>query len=149
MRLLKKITSLFLFIMIISSMGSFAQTEEEVSDKELKQFATAFQEVQTINEQAQNNMVNAIEKEGLNVQRFNEIQQAQQDPNQEAGATDEELEQYESAITELEKIQMGAQQEMEEKITNEGLTIPRYQEIAAAIQASPELQQKFREYLQG
>jgi len=145
---LKKITGLFM-LLIIGSVGAFAQAEEKVSDGELKQFASAFQHVQNINQQAQQEMAKAVEGEGLGIQRFNEIQQARQDPAQEASATEEEIEMFNSAYKEIEEIQRGAQQKMQEKIVEEGLTIPRYQEIATSIQASPELQQKIQEYLKG
>lgn len=147
---MKKITSLILFI-TIGSMSAFAQTEqkEEVSGEELNQFASALQQVQTVNQQAQGVMIKTIEEEGLEVQRYNEIQQAEQDPNQETNATDEELKQYEVATTEIEKIQIQTQQVMQEKIVEVGLTINRYQEIAAIVQNDPELQQKIQEYLQG
>ncbi len=146
---MKKITSLLLFT-LIGVMTAFAQSEQqkEVSGEELKQFASAFQQVQTVNQQAQQKMVSTVEEEGLEVQRYNEIQQAQQDPNQEDNATDEELKQYEAATQELEKIQAQAQQEMQGKIIEEGLTVNRYQEIAAIVQSNPELQQKLQEYLQ-
>ena len=147
---MKKLTSLLLFT-LISAIGAFSQTEqkENVSGEELKQFASAFQQVQTVNQQAQQTMVKAVEEKGLEVQRYNEIQQAQQDPNQEANATGEELKQYETATQELEKIQVQAQQQMQEKIIEEGLTVNRYQEIATVVQNDPELQQKLQEYLQG
>ncbi len=144
----KKITSLFMTL-IISSVGIFAQSGEEVTDKELKQFASAYQQVQNINQQAQQNMIEAVEEEGFEIQRFNEIQQAQQDPNQDSDATDEEIRKYETASKKIEKIQGQAQQKVEKKISEEGLSLARYQEIIAAIQNSPELHEKLQEYLQG
>jgi ubiquinone biosynthesis protein UbiJ len=147
MRTLKIISLIMMFT--ISGMGVFAQqASEEVTDKELKQFASAFQQVQRVDQNAQQIMIKAVQDEGLEVQRFNEIQQAQQ-ANQEVDASNEEIKKYESASTELKKIQVQAQQEMQEKITEEGLTVPRYQEIATSIQASPELQEKLQEYLKG
>ena len=150
MHTMKKITGLLLFT-LISGMGAFAQTEqkEEISDQELKQFASALQQIQVINQQAQQAMVKAVEEKGLEVERYNEIQQAQQDLNQEAEATEKELKQYETATQELEKIQVQIQQQMQAKIVEEGLTVNRYQEIAAVIQNDPELHQKLQEYLQG
>lgn len=149
MRTIKNFAILFMLLMV-SCMAAFAQTEEEeVSDKELQQFASALQQVQNLDQQAQQDMVKAVEEEGLEAQRYSEIQQAQQVPDQESDVTDEELVKYKSASAELEKIQVEAQQKMQDKILEEGLTVPRYQELAAVIQASPELQQKLQEYLQG
>jgi hypothetical protein len=147
---MKKITSLLLFI-LISGIGAYAQTEqkEEVSDQEIKQFASAFQQIQAVDQMAQQDMIKAVEDEGLDVERYNEIQQTAQDPNQEIDVNGDELKKYEIATREIEKIQMEAQQQMQEKIVEEGLTIDRYQEIAAVIQNDPELQQKLQKYLQG
>ncbi|MFW6227254.1 MAG: DUF4168 domain-containing protein [Bacteroidota bacterium] len=143
---LKRITSLIMLFSFIS-LSAFAQSGEEVTDQEIKQFAAAFQKVQEVDQQTQQKMIKAIQDEGIDVQRFNEIQQAQQDPNQEVDATSEEMNKYESVSKELEQIQGQAQQKMQEIITEEGLTIQRYQEVAAAIQASQELQQKLQEHM--
>lgn len=142
----KKITSLFI-VFVIGSMGLFAQAEE-VSDTELQQFASALQQVQSVDQDAQQDMVKAVEEEGFEIQRFNEIHQAKLDPNQEADASNEEEVMYEMASKELEKIQVDAQQKMQKKIAEEGLTVTRYQEIMASLQTNPDLQQKLQEILQ-
>ncbi len=116
----------------------------EVTDKELQQFVAASQYVQAVNQQIQQTMVATIEEEGLGIQRYNEIQQAQQDPNQDANATDQELKQFETATQELQKIQVQAQQQLQEKLNEEGLTENRFQEIGRSLQRDPELQEKFR-----
>lgn len=120
------------------------QQTGEISDQELQQFASAARQIQSINQDVQQEMVNVVQQEGLGIQRFNEIQQAQLNPNQEVEATREELKQYERSIQQLQTIQSQAQKEMESKIKEEGLTVERYQQIVAAIQSSPELQQKLQ-----
>lgn len=115
----------------------------EVSDKELEQFAEAAQQVQIINQEVQQKMINIVEEKGLDVQRFNEIQQAQLNPQQEIEATKEEMEKYEASTGDFEKIQGQAQEKMQEKITEAGLTTPRYEEIAMTLQSDPVLQKKF------
>ncbi len=143
----KKMKNLIVFF-IISSMGVYAQAEEVVTDQELKQFASAFQQVQKIDQQSQQNMIKAVEKEGLDVQRFNEIQQAQQTPKQESDVSDEEIKKYETVSKKIEIIQEQAQQKMQQVIKEEGLTLPRYQEISEAIKNNSDLQNKLQEYLQ-
>jgi hypothetical protein len=147
MRTLKKLTTLC-SIILISSMSAFAQTEE-ISDNELKQFVTAFQQIQVINQQTQEAMIKAVKEEGLEVERYNEIQASENDTSKVTEATAEEMEKYKSAKQKLEKLQIESQPKMQEKIIEAGLTIPRYQEIVNAIQASPELQQKVQEYMKG
>ncbi len=117
----------------------------EVSDKELEQFADAAQQVQIINQEFQQRMINKLEENELDVQRFNEIQQAQQNPGQEINATSkEEMKNYNASTRELEKIQGQAQQKIQEKITESGLTVSRYEEIAMILQNNLELQEKLK-----
>ncbi len=147
----KKITLLSLvgiFIFGTAVIAQPTQQAEEVTDREIGQFASSLQEVQQINQQAQEKMVKAIEDEGLEVQRFNEIQQSQQVPDQPSDATEKELKIYQSAVSKLQVIQNNAQQKMEEKITDEGLTVMRYQEIMGMIQSDAALQQRIQKHLE-
>lgn len=154
---LKKTLSLILFIMISGS-GVFAQqlppqpeqegSNEEVTDEELKQFASAFKHVQTIDQQAQQKMIGSVEEAGLEVERYNELHQARQNPNQEIDASNEELENFNAATEEIMEIQTEAQEEIQLKIREEGLTITRYQEVMQILQNDTDLQQKLQQYLQ-
>ncbi|MFO7844070.1 MAG: DUF4168 domain-containing protein [Bacteroidales bacterium] len=124
------------------------QKGEEVNDKELQLFTTIQQQVNTINQQSYQEKVKIVEDLGLSVERFTEIEQAQQNPGEENDITQEELQKYQEAIQFLEQIQSQDQQRMIELIENEGLSIERYQEIEQAIQSDPDLQAKFQMMLQ-
>ncbi|MFO7828910.1 MAG: DUF4168 domain-containing protein [Bacteroidales bacterium] len=124
------------------------QKSEEISDKELQQFATIQQQANTISQQSHQDKVSAVEDIGLEVERFNEIEQAQQDPNIQMDATKEELQMYQEAIQFLEEIQGRDQQKMVELIEDKGLSVTRYQEIEYAIQSDPELQLKYQTMMQ-
>jgi phosphosulfolactate synthase (CoM biosynthesis protein A) len=141
-----------LFFMGVSAVG-FAQDESarpsEVTDEELKSFAEVVLEIQVIQDESQQEMIGAVEKEGFEVQRFIELQQAQQNPDEEIDATDEELEKYVEVGQQLDVIHRQSQQKMEKKITDSGLSINRYQEIGSIIQSDPEMQKKLQEYMQG
>ena len=143
----KKITSLLL-LNLFFVFGVFAQSEKEISDKEIEKFAFAIQEVATINQQTQQKMMTTVEEEGLAVQRFNEILQSQGDPNTDAELKEGEKKKFEDASQKLGEIQTKAQTKMEEKIVEEGLTLTRYQEIAALVQSDPELQERLKNILQ-
>lgn len=124
------------------------QPVTEVSDDEMEQFALAFVEIQNIEQKVQPEMVQAVEEEGIEVQRFNEIMNAQQDPNQELNASEDELKKFAAANREIEEIQSRAQREMMGKISEAGLTVERYQEIMVAVRNNPELQLKLQNSLQ-
>lgn len=119
----------------------------EVSDQELQKFASALQEMQALNQMAQQEMVGAVQATGLEIERFSQIRQAQQDPAQEPDASEEELAQFQSAVTELEKIQNKTNQQMEQKIQDQDLSKSRYDEIGNALQNDPQLQARFREIM--
>ncbi len=137
-------------LFFVSVTGIFAQLPQqpdqsaEVSDAELEQFASAYTRVQSIDQQLQHKMVSAIQKEGLEIQKFNEILNAQQDPNQEADATEEELEKFAVVSKTIEQIQSQGQEDMQKVIIDNKLTLSRYQEIMLAVQSDPALQQKLQ-----
>lgn len=140
---MKKVIStvgIFLFTLFAAS----AQTEGEVTDAELQKFADAYQEVQMSNQVIQQEMVVAIEKEGLTPQRFNEIYEAKMNPEKEVEATEDEMEKQDAAMVVIQEIQKTSQAKMEEKIKEKGLTFEQFQAIGAQVQQDPELQQKLQ-----
>ncbi|MEX2379403.1 MAG: hypothetical protein WD530_01565 [Vicingaceae bacterium] len=120
-----------------------------ISDEELKQFVAIAQELQVINQASQQKMMSAIEAEGMKVDRFTQIQQAQQDPNQESDATAEEMKTFEAANKKLEEVQMSSQAEMTKKLEDAGLSQEWYQQTAMAIQSNQELMMRFQQLQQG
>lgn len=149
MSLLNKITST-MAVTLISGVMLFAQTEvkqENVSDEELKQFAGAFQQVQVLTQTAQQEMVEVIQSEGLTVEEYNSLSQAAQNPNQEVEVSEEKMDKFKETSIGINKIQVAAQEKMQKEIVNSGLTIKRYQEIAAKLQTDKELQQKIQQHM--
>lgn len=137
---------------VISTVGMFlftvfavtAQTEGEVSDAQLQKFADAYQEVQMSNQAIQQEMVVAIEEEGLTPERFNELYEAKMDPEKEVEATEDEIEKQDAAMVVIQEIQKDSQAKMEEKVKEKGLTMEQFQGIGAQVQQNPELQQKLQ-----
>lgn len=141
-----KLRSVFLFVAIMGTFGLFAQ-ENEISDVELTQFADAYQEMQIQNQEAQQEMVKIIEDEGMDVQRFSTIQQASMDPNQEVEATDAEMKMHDNAIAKMQKMQPEMEKKASEKIVTTGLTMERFEALAAVIQKDQALQQRLQTIL--
>ncbi len=155
MTFIKK-SAVFFSILVLSGVMAYSQQfqppgqtqQKPVSDEEIQQFATAMNSVQTANQQAQQKMVQAVTEEGLEVSRYNEIYQAQQNPNQDAGSSEEEMEQFNSASQAIQKIQQTTQQQIQEDVRETGLTLQRYQEIATQVQGDTELQEKIKEQME-
>lgn len=121
----------------------------EVSDAELEKFANVYLEVQTESQKMQQEAVKAIEVEGMEIERFNEITNAQNDPNQEVETNEKEVQQLTKINTKIQEIQTNFQGQVADMIQKEGLTVQRYQELYAAIQQDEQLQQKFGELING
>ena len=137
--------NLFLFLATLGTISMSAQTEaKKVTDQELNKFANAYQAVQVENQKAQQEMVAMIEESGLDVEKFQKIQKAQMDPNTEVEATEKELTAHKQVMAKIQEMQPKLQSEMEGLIKKQGLTMQRYQEVAAAIQTNQELQQQLQ-----
>lgn len=120
----------------------------EVNDAELEKFATAFQHVRVITMGAQQEMAEAVQKEGLEIPRFNEIHEAHLNPEVEVTATSEEKQKHENILKEIETIQVNIQENMEEKIQEQGLSLQRFEQIAMKLETDPELQQRLKDHFQ-
>lgn len=149
----KKIFGL-LFIVAVGTSSLFANvnntiaTQPEVTDAELEQFAVAFQGLRVINQKAQQEMIGIVQKEGMELKRFNEIQQATMNPEAEVKATQAEKKKHKEISVKLKKVQLDFQGQMEKTITNTGLSMQRYQEIATQLQKDPKLQERLKKVLQ-
>lgn len=134
-----------LFMMMIGTSTLMAQTD--ISDKEVEQFAVTFQKMRMINQEAQKELSEVIAKEGMEITRFNTIHQAKMDPEAEVELTEEEEKKYEAIIKQLNEMQMGFRQEIENMIKEEGLSLERYEEISSQLQKDAKLQERLKKEL--
>lgn len=121
---------------------------QNFSDEDLEQFVVVYQKASEIQQQNEAEMMQAIEEEDLDIQRFNEIlvaQQNQQSP-EEIDATAEEMSAFNSAAERIMQVQQDAQTEINQLIEEE-LGAEKYQQIVMAYQQNPELQQKVNQML--
>lgn len=141
----------FLICFLMLGAAAFAQVTEQsqikVTDDELSKIATIFQGLQTINQEGQQEMAKAVEASGFEMDRFNEMYEASQSPDKDIEATADEKQKYGTVINDLQKIQAGLQKEMEVVITNGGLSMERYQQVATAFQTDQELQARLQAVL--
>ena len=136
-----KFKSVFLFVTMLGTFGLFAQ-DNQVSEAELTKFANAYIELQVQNQTAQQKMVQIIEAEGIDVQRFSAIQQASMNPELKVEATDEEIKMHQSAIEKIQKLQPELEKEASQRIIATGLTMERFEALAGLIQKDKSLQQR-------
>lgn len=121
------------------------QKATPVSDKELKNFITVSQDIQTLNQSLQQDMAKTIKSEGMEVEEFQQIQQKMQgsgSTEEVEGVSEEQAAQFATIMQKLQKKQTKAQQQMVQNMEAADLTMERYREIGSAIQSNPELQQR-------
>ena len=152
-----KLAGLVMLFMMMGSTAVFAQQlpqqqqeqTAEVTDADLKKFVAALQGIQMVTQQAQQKMMQVVQKEGLEIPRFNEIHEATLNPDVEVEATTEEKTAHKKIIGELETMQSGVQQQIEKLITDQGLSLEKYEQIAMRLQNDTELQQRIQQMIQG
>lgn len=154
MKIKKVVSSLFLILALgVASVNAQntqmpQQQKVEVNDAELTKFAQAFQKMRMANQEAQMKMMQIIKDKGMELQRFNEIHQAQQNPDNEADMTADEKAKYKEIVAELQALQPTFQKRMQDIISESGLSMERYQQVAMALRSDQELQQRLKDALE-
>ena len=144
----KKIAGV-LIMLFMSTTAVIAQTEQKaVSDEEISKFAITFQKMRMMNQEVLKQLTDAVTEQGMEVPRFNEIHQAKMDPAKTVELTEEEQEKYDDIVEKLDKMQASFSKQMEEMISEAGLTRERYEEIATRLQTDTELQERLKAELQ-
>jgi len=152
---MKKFFSSLLFVVAVGTASVTAQSTTmpqqqekiEVSDAELSQFAEVFQKMRMMNQEAQKEMMAVVQEEEFELQRFNEIHQAEMDPKKEIETTEVEDKKYKAVVSELQEMQPELQKKMQEVISGSDLSMERYQQLAMALRSDAELQQRLQEMM--
>jgi hypothetical protein len=134
----------------------------------LQKFARALQEVRGLQNQAQNDMLQALQSEGLTPERFNQIAEATQRrtpgnstrpnaagtpegiPSQQSGAnvSSEDRQRFERVVQQLTQIQQAARGKQEQAVTASGLSVQQFNQIFAAVRQNPQLQEQVRNLIE-
>lgn len=127
------------------------EVDIDVSDDELEQFVEAFMAASQIQQEAQMEMMEAIEDEGMSVEKYNEIVEGQQMGQQQEDmeeVSEEDMELFESLQETLEVIQAEVEDDIIEAIEDTGMDMERFQEIEMAARTDEEIQQKLQQLIQ-
>lgn len=127
-----------------------AATQAQVSQEELKKFASTIKKLLVINQQMESQMVQAVQNTGLSEQRFSEIHQSKKNPAQKPApqVTPKEEQSYSQAVAQLTQIQKDAQTKMDQAVQSEGLGTERFNQIFSVVQKNPGLKQELRKLIQ-
>ena len=119
----------------------------EVSDSELRMIVGLFSEIQPIQEAIQLKMIEKVEDEGMEVERFTQIMSALQQ-GQDAGADEDEMKKFEDLTESLTKMQEEADEAIVELIEDSEIGLERFQNVTMAIQTDPEIQARYIQILE-
>ncbi len=116
-------------------------TSDEVSDEEIVQLVNTIHDLEPIQIKAQEQIEEAVESEDISFERFQQMMMAMQNPQMadQMDISDEEMSKIQTLQPRLMEIQGEAEQEMAEKIEDNGLTMERYRTIIMGAQQDPEL----------
>ncbi|MEJ2051169.1 MAG: DUF4168 domain-containing protein [Calditrichota bacterium] len=120
------------------------QANIKVSDDELHTFSDALQSVQTIYQNSQPDMIQAIKDEGMEPQRFSQIAQSKQNPQSDLKVSPEETKQFNNALESIRQIQSKVMQKQISAVKEEGMTPERFQTILNAVRQNQDLQQRLQ-----
>jgi len=120
-----------------------------ITDAEIKQFLDAVEAVQAVSQEAQSQMMQAVEDEGMTLERFSEIQQNLQNPDAEiTPITSDEEGQLDRIDAKMREMEPELERQSVAAIQETGITPLRYQQLSKGIQMDPELTQKAQTMMQ-
>ncbi|MEQ8474427.1 MAG: DUF4168 domain-containing protein [Marinoscillum sp.] len=116
------------------------QADQDFSDDEYDQFVKINVEIIPVQQEAQGEMMEAITGEGMEVDRFQELAQAQQQGKlaDTAEGTDE-LAKFNKAGQKVMQTQKDVQLEIQKAINENGMSVQQFQQFSMAYQQDPEV----------
>jgi hypothetical protein len=119
------------------------------SPEELQKFSKIVKQLLVIGKDAEAQITQAIQKEGLTEERFGEIYQAQNNPQAKPSRaiTSKERQSYTQALANVRQIQQSADTKLQNVVKQEGLEVQRFNQIFAAIQKDPKLRQEVQKMI--
>ncbi|WP_158858414.1 DUF4168 domain-containing protein [Lunatibacter salilacus] len=126
------------------------QVNENFTDADYEQFVAINMDLIPLQQDADEKMMTAISDNGLEIERFQQLFQAQQQGNiTDASDDPQEIAKFNEAGQQIMKVQEEANQEIQKKITDSGMEVQKFQEMSMAYQQSPKVKQKIDEMIQG
>ncbi|MCC5936013.1 MAG: DUF4168 domain-containing protein [Lunatimonas sp.] len=150
-----KLVNVFSFSMIMTLVVAFsasaqqlpnpqqAPLKEDFSDAEIEKFVAINMEMIPVQQAAEAKMVAAIEEHGLEMQRFQQLFQAQQQGNiTDVSEDPQEIAKFNEAGQQIMKVQEETNLEIQEMIVQSEMELQTFQEISMAYQQSPKIKEK-------
>ena len=114
----------------------------KLTDADLKKLGKILNQLQALNMQSQEMMMAAVQKQGMDPQRFLQIQQSLQNPEAAKSLSADEKKKFEASMNAIGNVQQEMRKKMEGVLKKEGVSMDQYQEMMIAIQTDQTAQQK-------
>lgn len=124
------------------------QSSAKVSDNELEKVGNILQQTQQVQQEYQKKMMEDISESGMDVQRFNEIASASNDPTKDVEASDKEMQQFKQAVEGIQNIRSEMRADIQKTIVAAGMEPQRFEEIMSMVKQDQEMQQRLRDAMQ-
>lgn len=123
--------------------------QQSVGEADLKKFVSAAKKLEAISQERNTMISQAVQKEGLSLERFREIYLSKQNPEVKLSkaVTQDEQQKYDRTLTQLVEVQKTTQENMGKAVASEGLDVTRFLAILKTIQQTPDLQKKVDQML--
>lgn len=119
------------------------QVRDDFTDDEYNQFVSVSKELLPLQQDADEKMMNALGENDIEMKRFQELFQAQQQGNiRDASDDPKEIASFNKAGQQMMKIQEETGKQIEQKITESGMDVNTFREISQAYQQNMEVRQK-------
>lgn len=121
---------------------------EDISDEELKQFVQASAKAAVVQQESQQAMVAVVEEEKLSVEKFTEMAKANQEQKlDQVKATPEERTAFTKAAKRIMEMQPQVEQNIQQAVVKEGISLEKFEQIMLAYQQSPAIQARVQKLL--
>lgn len=148
--MLPALSFFFVFGAIAQETPVTQDVKEDFTDEEYETFVKINMEVMPIQQEAEGEMMNAITEKGLEVERFQELAQAQQTGKiTDVSEDPEEISKFNLAGQEVLEVQKKVQGEIKQKIEDNNMDIQTFQQISMAYNQSEKVRGKIDELLKG
>lgn len=114
----------------------------KLTDADLKKLAKILNQLQALNMQSQEMMMAAVQKQGMDPQRFLEIRQSLQNPEAAKSLSADEKKKFETSMDAIGVVQVNVRKKMEGVLKKENISMDEYQEMMMSIQTDQNAQQK-------
>lgn len=120
----------------------------DYTQEQLEEFATATKAMQQVQMEFQQKMVSAIQEAGMDPMTFQQMAQAQQNPEAKTEYTPEQQKAFSNAMNSIMGLQKSMQDEISSSLEPYDISLQEYQIMAMSIQQSPEVTEKVKTMMQ-